>query len=395
MRIGIPIFKNVATTKIILTLSNLLLKRGHQVQYFTVNQQNDLEQDYQHPQIPIIRLPLQIPQSTSFGTMRLTKYRNLRTLIQNKTQLNIDCLVTCNDTSPFTSALVLYSRICKIPTIYYQEGSLGVSTLSGKQNTLKFLRKAKSYLFDAVMYRRYGFQFHWFYALGLDCDYVFVYGTAAQKYYEKFFEPNQVKLVGSVMMDHAKTVTSLKSNTGNRILYPLQISVKFQSPESLAHEIVKIATTITQAGYWLLIKSRKDFDKVDAILRTELSDLLQSNQIQLQTEGDAVDLLDEVDGMIVASSTVAYYALLKGIPIIQLNYMDTGTELDFYQYGASIPVFNAQDLPAALHDALQNETKRIQLFQGMQQAIERHLYRLDGKSGERFVQAVEQIVRSH
>ncbi|MCX7835701.1 MAG: glycosyltransferase family 4 protein, partial [bacterium] len=379
----------MATTKMILTLARLLLHHGHQVVFFATETKQEYEKSYTGLGVPIQRLPIDYPNLRSYSFKRLWKFKNLRRLLQQKVNLDIDVLVTCNDTSVFTFPVVAYSKLKKIPTVYYQEGSLGLTTFNVKENLGKFLRRVKSYLFDAVVYRWYGLTFRWFYALGLDCDYVFVYGTIAKEYYEKFFPPECVKLIGSVMMDHAIQPRTLKPNLNNRIIYPLQISVKYTNPDSLAKEIIKIAITVTQQGYFLFIKSRKDFDEVDRILRTELSPLIESNQVQLQTEGDAVDLLDDFDAMLVASSTVAYYALLKGLPIIQLKYMDAGFELDFYQYGASIPIYHTEELPAALHHALHNENARESLFQGMEQAIKRHLYQLDGKSGERFVRELE------
>lgn len=393
IRIGFPIIKNIATTKTIVRLATLALDYGHEVVYYTGNQEEDFERDYSHSKIPIIHLPIPRMETSASFQKRLSRYRNLKILLQTKIVPNVDVVVACNDTSPFTFPIVAWARLFKIPTVYYQEGSLGFATLTARGNLLQFLRRAKSLWFDALYHRRFGLTFKWNYALGLNCDFVFAYGTMAKEYFLQFFPEDKVRVVGYVMFDKKSNMTTLKPNKSNRNIYPLQPSVRYSTPESIANEVVQIAKVVgVDLGFPIVIKSRMNFEKVDAILKDEFVKLPHEGRITLVSEGDAVDMLDDADAMLVVSSTVAYYALLKGLPILQLKYMDTGTDLDFYQTGASIPVYSSDELKMKLPLLLNDEDTRTKVYDGMQKAVERHLYKLDGKSGERFVKELEKVV---
>jgi hypothetical protein len=104
-------------------------------------------------------------------------------------------------------------------------------------------------------------------------------------------------------------------------------------------------------------------------------------------------MLATVDLLVTVNSTTAYHALVRGIPVITVEYLGKGLgEFDAARYGGAIAVGDPEGLRKAIFDATRNEEVRRQLHEGARRVIERHLYRLDGHASERIAQVILRLV---
>lgn len=120
----------------------------------------------------------------------------------------------------------------------------------------------------------------------------------------------------------------------------------------------------------------------------------RASLLKVTKSGDAAEMLDQVDLLVTVNSTTAYHALVRGIPVITVNYLARGFgEFDAYRYGGAIDVRHPSDLGKAIHDATRDEAVREQLHEGAERVIEHHLYRLDGRASERIAQVLLNLAR--
>jgi hypothetical protein len=111
------------------------------------------------------------------------------------------------------------------------------------------------------------------------------------------------------------------------------------------------------------------------------------------SNGDIQDMVAEVGVFVTACSTSAYRAMVEGVPIIVLEGLPTMYRFDLPDYGAALSVHQPGELPRVLQLALEDPQVRVGLQKGVNTAIERHLYRLDGQASRRVALALASLLR--
>ena len=150
-----------------------------------------------------------------------------------------------------------------------------------------------------------------------------------------------------------------------------------------------------ESGYRLIIKlhplsALKAGDLLGLLARSEK----RASLLEIRGEGDAVEMLNETDLLVTVNSTTAYHALVRGIPVVTVNYLTEGLgEFDAYRYGGAIDVRRAEDLRRAIREPATSEDVRGRLHEGAQRVIENHLFRLDGLASARIAQAIKSVAR--
>ena len=99
--------------------------------------------------------------------------------------------------------------------------------------------------------------------------------------------------------------------------------------------------------------------------------------------GDVQDLVASAGVFVTAHSTAAYRALVEGVPVVLLDGLDPYDRLDLERDGAAVLARGPDEVVGAIRTALEDGTARVGLRAGVERAITRHLYRVDGRSSER------------
>ncbi len=95
-----------------------------------------------------------------------------------------------------------------------------------------------------------------------------------------------------------------------------------------------------------------------------------NRNVTLVKKGELSFWLRQCDVAIVTSSTTGMEACMFDIPLVEFNPTGNEIPVEYYNYGAAIPVRNASDLATAIHNALHDEGVREQLRQGRRRLID-------------------------
>jgi hypothetical protein len=102
-------------------------------------------------------------------------------------------------------------------------------------------------------------------------------------------------------------------------------------------------------------------------------------------------MLQDVQVLVTICSTVAYHAMIHGVPVVTVSYLDPEREFDAYRYGGALNVTCRQGLSVAIQEAMENDEVRRGLHAGALRVIEDHLFRLDGGAANRIAQVISAV----
>jgi hypothetical protein len=309
--------------------------------------------------------------------------------------ISFGALVTHLDDYGFGKLMCYWARRSAIPSIVLQEGMMlafGPGDVPGEEVKGRLsLGSAASRLVHHIPHDLFLYRKPYIYA-----DYFCAYGDVGRREMERHGRlPETIFVVGNPSFDHVMRPESPPAvrNKSRTIMYIEQyIAEEKKELEFLEHLSMACCE---EADDELIIKlhpssTLKRIELVKALFHLEN----WSRAVHVIDSGDAVDMLDGVDLVLLINSTVAYHAMVKGIPVITVNYLAKGFgEFDASRYGGALDVRTPQDLRKALCDALTNEVVRERLHRGANRVIDDHLFKLDGSASTRIAQVIVNVVQ--
>ena len=352
--------------------------------------------DYALPGARIVKLPLR-------GNGGGLRFPNPFVLLAMSAELRalfprapFATLVTHLDDYGMCKLLCYWARLCEIPSIVLQEGMM-LTLAPGAEPRRDLekrgtLRAKASWLIRHVPHDLFRIRVPYVYA-----DYFCAYGEAGRREIVRHGRLKEtVFVVGNPSFDH---VTGLPEpipvrKGRNTLLYVQQDIVERGVELQFFEELAAICCD--EADNHLVVKLHPhSLLNRHALLQVLLTSEARARLLEVRDRGDAADMLEEVDVLLTVTSTTAYHALVRGVPVITVNYLTEGFgEFDAFEYGGVIDVRSPHDLRKAIYDAVTNEELRYRLHDGASRVIEQHLFRLDGGASDRIAQVVVEVAQA-
>ncbi len=172
-------------------------------------------------------------------------------------------------------------------------------------------------------------------------DYLLAYGQAAKDELVRHGRSGEsIFVVGSPSFDHlTERPSRLPVRQGHHTVMYVQADVVEPEVElKFYDELARICCEVS--GDRLRIKLHpRSARKVEPLSRLLLQSAPRRSLVEIVKDGDATEMLDDVDVLVTVNSTTAYHALVRGIPVVTVNYLTKGFgQFDAYRYGAAIDV---------------------------------------------------------
>lgn len=227
-------------------------------------------------------------------------------------------------------------------------------------------------------------------------DFFCAYGNAAKDALAHFrADKDTTFVVGNPGLDHVTEFPSLVPvGDGRRtILYAHQGIASSTVEESFCNDLARICCDENDDRLIIKLHPRSEWT-VQGMWQRVTATEKRASLLEIVKEGDSNVMLDDADLLVTVNSTTAYHALVRGIPVITVEYLGKGLgEFDAARYGGALAVGEPDDLRRAVFDATRNEQVRRQLHEGARRVIERHLYKLDGRASERIAHVLIELTQ--
>jgi len=227
-------------------------------------------------------------------------------------------------------------------------------------------------------------------------EYALVWGGTMKRLLVSLGRPERTTVVtGSPAFDHIRGQRDLAGAKRRTVLYVHQ-PMNTTPEEKQTHYEQVIRVVVKDLGCRLLFKLHPGQESEASAIRA-LAARIQcpEGRFELVDHGNAVDLLDQVSVVVVASSTTAYHAAVAGVPIIVLDYLLDNVRFDVGDSGGAVVVRDPAELREAFDRALNDMPFREGLHRGAGKMLEDHLFALDGRSAERVATWVARIATGH
>jgi Putative glycosyl/glycerophosphate transferases involved in teichoic acid biosynthesis TagF/TagB/EpsJ/RodC len=139
----------------------------------------------------------------------------------------------------------------------------------------------------------------------------------------------------------------------------------------------------------LIIKQHPDEGARYTKMIMEFLNKYSINVIFPPTNSDIYEQLYICDLMITKNSTTAIEALVLGKPIIVLNLGDEPDIMDYVEKGVALGVYKEEELKNSINKIIKND---IDFTKNRESYIYESLYRIDGRSSERVVTFIEDLM---
>ncbi|NKQ39678.1 MAG: glycosyltransferase [Methanosarcinales archaeon] len=284
-----------------------------------------------------------------------------------------------NEYGDFQRAIIIASKIKKVPTLAIQHGIITPTHLG-----YIFNKKDKEDIKKIIP------------------DFTCVYG---QYHYDlltknSIYDPNQVVITGQPRYDvlhHVNRIYSKKEffkkyriNPAHRIILWTTQSHALSYEENINYlkEVVVAIENMDNAT--LIIKQHPgEGQKYTKMIKDYLS-RFGIDAIMMQKDSDTYELLFICDLMIIKDSTTAMEAIALNKPVIVLNFSGDLDVVDYVEQGVALGVYNEGILKSTIEKLLENDSD---LKNNRKIYIEKYLYKIDGKATERVVNLIEEIIR--
>jgi len=154
---------------------------------------------------------------------------------------------------------------------------------------------------------------------------------------------------------------------------------------------------------YAICKAVKEFSGLQFVIKIHPSEL-DLSMYQRVTKDIGVDALITRDAniyevlyvsdtVITGFSATALDAMMLDKPVITVNFTGLEDPLPFAESGAAIGVYEEKNLIPAIKMALYDEGAREKLKEAREKFVHEHSYKKDGKSTERVIKLIEQMVQ--
>lgn len=225
---------------------------------------------------------------------------------------------------------------------------------------------------------------------GLSLDHACVYGAAqAEELAAQGTPSERLTITGNPLFDQLSPRPITAQPRGRTILYAHQLLCDDLMAEAAWWRALIGASEQLHAKLIFKVHPRAGLtpDRLRSLLGA-----YDEQAVQFVFTGDIQDMIAQADVFVAACSASAYRALVEGVPVVLLEGLPSPFRLDLTDYNAALRVDTPGELVTALGRALDDPQTRLHLQPGVDLAIERHLYRLDGGAARRMAAAITNLV---
>lgn len=170
------------------------------------------------------------------------------------------------------------------------------------------------------------------------------------------------------------------------VLFATQILPYLREMEPLSRAIF---AAVKELGLPLIVKQHPG-EQSDAMYRALAKEYGLDPLIV--KDASTLELLTLCDAVVGFESTLDYEAMILDKPVVVVNLGGRRDWLPFVEEGAAIGAYKAEDVLPALKQALFDKDTRAKLSACMRELVEAHCYKVDGKSAERAVAAIKELI---
>lgn len=227
-------------------------------------------------------------------------------------------------------------------------------------------------------------------------DYFCAYGEAAKEELVRFGRsPETIFVVGDPGLDQFVHLPAPRAAVSVRgtVMYVQQYIVDNDIEVGFCDQLARICCDENGDRLRIKLHPLSQWDCQELLQRIPRTEG-RASRLEVVKSGDATEMLDDVDLLVTVNSTTAYHALVRGIPVVTVNYLTQGFgEFNAYRHGGAIDVRDPSDLGRAIQGATRDEAVRRGLHEGAKRVIEQHLYRLDGHASERIARVLCRLAK--
>ncbi len=276
---------------------------------------------------------------------------------------NPGVIVSMDESSALVKPLFKYAISQKIPIIYLQHG-----ILSNREPT-----SYKNFLVDKIaVYGKRDIDF--FTKRGANKNSIYITGLPKLDYIPKYKRDKNF-LYKKFNLNPNKKIILLTTAVHKEINIPMFLAA------------VKAAKKLDKQ---LVIKKHPG-DQIEDKEYYEMAKKFNLN-ILIKNE-DLYDLFYICDIVLSFNSTTALEAIAFNKPVIALNLTNKKEDFPYTKSGACYGVFKSEDLPKTINEVLYNKEIIKKLKKNMKKILEDTFYKLDGKSTQRLVKLIEEVVK--
>ena len=351
----------------------------NEAHFYTESTLRSLGLSYKHFPKKIHRIPSDsmIKQILSFFKMRGEINKVLD-------ELKPKLLVFAIDHDPIAQIFIKSAKKRDIKTILIQEALIRPYEYTYRPVYFKdYLYNILRFLGVYLNYVEYG---------RMGCDYILVGGQQPKSILARRGIPeNKTFILGQPKYDDMIMKTKIKKPVHNqKKVYLFIASTKIISDEQNVRFLNKIIEVVGKLEINLIIKlhprSSVTADHVYRVINNK-----ERSFLTIIKEGDdTFEILKRSDVLITVSSTVILEALMMDKECLIANYMAGEGRLDYERYDAVFTINSENEISSVIKKSMiQKKT-----YRNKQRLLEDELYKLDGKSGERTSDFIDQIIRN-
>lgn len=160
---------------------------------------------------------------------------------------------------------------------------------------------------------------------------------------------------------------------------------------------------VDNSQVYAICKAMKEFSGLQFVIKVHPAELSLSNYERITKDigvnalitrdADIYEVLYVCDVMITGFSATALDAMMLDKPVVTVNFTGLEDPLPFAESGAAIGVYEEKDIIAAIKMGLYDEDTREELRVAREKFVYEHSYKRDGKSTERVVKLIGQMVQ--
>ena len=171
----------------------------------------------------------------------------------------------------------------------------------------------------------------------------------------------------------------------------------------IAYTTENLPPSESEAMVYAVCNAAKDFSGLQFMIKVHPSELNLSIyqrvtkdvgvEALITRDANIYEVLYVSDIVITGFSATALDAMMLDKPVITVNFTGLEDPLPFAESGAAIGVYEEKDLVPAVRRGLYDEDAREKLREAREKFVHEHSYKKDGKSTERVIKLIEQMVQ--
>lgn len=231
----------------------------------------------------------------------------------------------------------------------------------------------------------------------------FVYG----KYYKELlttksvYNPSEVKVTGSPRYDSLFYADKIYSKKDFKKRYNIPLHNKIVLWTTQCHSrlvddgenLLNFETVFNaiseMKNITLIVKQHQNEPEKYTQMIKKSQKMFDANILLVPKNSDTFEQLYVSDVMITRDSTTALEAVALDKPVLILNLGNKPDRVDFVKQGVAKGVYKSEDFKPTLEILLKDDSS---LKKNREKYIEEYLYKIDGKSSERVVDAVKRVI---